>query len=160
MKVQFQLRNGHDCIFTEELPKHLQVECSVCLCVLDNPHMLGCACSATFCQHCIWPVLKKEMPCPLCNTKFSELLPDRRLQRMLNSLQVYCSFKDAGCTWKGELCTINKHLNDDVELDTYKTSGCPFLPVNCDYCNDVFQRQYRVDHERNCCLKRPFRCDK
>ena len=126
-KIRLQLKNGHECIFTEELPKHLQVECSICLCVLDDPHMIDCKCGASFCQPCIQPILKEKRPCPLCNSPFTVLFQARQLQRTLNSLQVYCSFKEAGCEWVGELGALSEHLNDNVESDCYKSSGCPFL---------------------------------
>ena len=128
VKVRLQLKNGHDCIFTEELPKHtVQVECSICLCVLDDPHMIDCKCGASFCQACIQPTLKGKNPCPLCNSPFSLSIPNPSVQRTINSLQVYCSYKEAGCEWVGELGELAKHLNDDFKLDNYKSSGCLFL---------------------------------
>ena len=158
-KVQLQLKNGHDCNFTEELPKHLQVECSICLCVLDDPHMIDCKCGASFCQPCIQPTLKEKRPCPLCNSPFSLFIPNPSIQRAINSLQVYCSFKEAGCEWVGELGEIAEHLNDDTESYNYKSSGCPFLRLNCEYCKEEFQRQDVFGHELNKCLKRPYICD-
>ena len=159
-KLQLQLKNGHDCILKEEVPKHLQIECSICLCVLDDPHMIDCKCGASFCQPCIQPTLTGKKPCPLCNTTFTTSFPDRRLQRTLNSLQVYCSFKDAGCEWVGELGALSEHLNTDIKLASYKSSGCPFLQLKCCYCSEDFQRQYVLGHEKNKCLKRPFKCDR
>ena len=159
VKVRLQLKNGHDCIFTEELPKHLQVECSICLCVLDDPHIINCKCGAIFCQPCIQPTLKEKRPCPLCNSQFSLSIPNPSIQWAINSLQAYCSFKETGCEWVGELCEIAEHLNDNTKSDNYKSSGCPFLQLNCVYCNEIFQRQYVFGHETNECLKRPYKCD-
>ena len=158
-KVRLQLKNGHDCIFREELPKYLQVECSICLCVLDNPHIIDCKCGAIFCQPCIQPTLKDRRPCPLCNCSFSLSIPNPSVQRAINSLQVYRSFKEAGCEWVGELGAVAEHLNDYIESGTYRSSGCPFLQLNCGYCSNNFQRQYVVEHETNDCLKRPYKCD-
>ena len=158
-KIRLQLKNGHECVFTEELPKHLQVECSICLCVLDDPHMIDCKCGASFCQPCIQPTLKEKKPCPLCNSPFTVLFQARQLQRTLNSLQVYCSFKEAGCEWVGELGALSEHLNDNIESNCYKSSGCPFLQLKCCYCNDEFQRQHMFGHETDECLKRPYICD-
>ena len=158
-KLQLQLKNGHDCIFKEELPKHLQIECSICLCVLDDPHMIDCKCGASFCQPCIQPTLTEKKPCPLCNTTFTSSFPDRRLQRTLNSLQIYCSFKEAGCEWMGELGALSEHLNVNIKSASYKSSGCPFLQLKCYHCKEDFQRQYVLGHEKNKCLKRPYKCD-
>ena len=157
-KVGIQLKNGHDCIFKEELPKYLQVECSICLCVLDDPHIIDCKCGASFCRSCIQPTLKEKRPCPLCNSSFSVSIPNSSVQRAINSLQVYCSSKEAGCEWVGELRALTRHLNDDIESDSYKSSGCPCLLLNCGYCNGEFQRQHMFGHETNECLKRPYVC--
>ena len=121
--------------------------------------MIDCKCGASFCQPCIQPRLEEKKPCPLCNKLFTALFPARQLQRTLNSLQVYCSFKEAGCEWVGELGAIAEHLKDDVELDNYKSSGCLFLPLKCHFCKQEFQRQNVLEHETNKCLKRPFKCD-
>ena len=156
---RLQLQSGHDCIFREELPNHLQVECSICLCVLDDPHMINCPCGAIFCQSCIQPILKDYRLCPLCNSSFSLSIPNPSVQRTINSLQVYCSFKEAGCEWVGELGAIAEHLNDDIESDNYCSSGCPFLQLNCCYCMEEFPRLHVLEHETNECLKRPYKCD-
>ena len=158
-KLRLQLKNGHECIFTKDLPEHLQVECSICLCVLDNPHMIDCKCGVSFCRLCIQPTLDEKRPCPLCNSPFSLSIPNPSVQRGINGLQVYCSFREAGCEWIGELGALAEHLNDDVKLDSYKISGCLFLQVKCCYCNEEFKRQYVIEHERNKCLKRPYKCD-
>ena len=158
-KLRLQLKSGHDCIFTEELPKHLQVECSVCLCVLHDPHIIDCKCGASFCQPCIQPTLKEKKPCPLCNKPFSLSIPNPSLQRTINGLEVCCSFKEAGCEWVGELGAMAEHLNDDIKLDSYKSSGCFFMQLRCCFCKQEFQRRYMLEHETNKCLKRPFKCD-
>ena len=79
------------------------------------------------------------------------------LQRTLNSLQVYCSFKEVGCEWVGELGGLCEHLNVSPS-DDYKDSGCPFVQLECCYCEGYFQRQFLRDHENDACLERPFTC--
>ena len=153
-----QLQNGYYCMFTKEPPEHLQIECSICLCVLSDPRMVDCNCGACFCQLCIQPTLTGKKPCPLCNSPITTSLPDRRLQRTLNNLEVYCSFKETGCEWVGKLGILSQHLNVNSS-DNYKRLGCPFFLLKCCYCKENFQRQYVLDHEQNMCLKRPFHCD-
>ena len=144
-------------MFTKEPPEHIPVECSICLCVLHEPRLIDCTCGASFCQQCIEPTLKEGKPCPLCISSFTTSLPDRRLQRTLNSLQVYCSFKEVGCEWVGELGGLCEHLNVSPS-DDYKDSGCPFVQLECCYCKVKFQRQFLLDHEKNTCQKRKFTC--
>ena len=156
-KTRLQLQNGYDVMFTEKPPEHLPVECSICLCVLHEPRLIDCTCGASFCQQCIEPTLKEGKPCPLCISSFTTSLPDRRLQRTLNSLQVYCSFKEVGCEWVGELGGLCEHLNVSPS-DDYIDSGCPFVQLECCYCKGKFQRQFLRDHKKDACSKRPFTC--
>ena len=92
----------YECAFIDELPKHLQTECSVCLCVLREPCLVDC-CGNRFCRTCIDAVKAERKPCPLCNTPFTAVVLDKQLQRTLNELRVYCSNKKSGCEWTGEL---------------------------------------------------------
>ena len=156
-KTRLQLQNGHDVMFIEKPPEHLPVECSICLCVLHEPRLIDCTCGASFCQQCIEPTLKEGKPCPLCISSFTTSFSDRRLQRTLNCLQVYCSFKEVGCEWVGELGGLCEHLNVSPS-DGYKDSGCPFVQLECCYCKEKFQRQFLLDHEKNTCSRRPFTC--
>ena len=156
-KTKLQLQNGYDVMFTKGPPEHIPVECSICLCVLHEPRLIDCTCGASFCQQCIEPTLKEGKPCPLCISSFTTSFPDRRLQRTLNSLQVYCSFKEVGCEWVGELGGLCEHLNVSPS-DDYKDSGCPFVQLECCYCKGKFQRQFLHDHEKDSCPKRPFTC--
>ena len=156
-KTRLQLQNGHDVLFIEKPPEHIPVECSICLCVLHEPRLIDCTCGASFCQQCIEPTLNEGKPCPLCISSFTTSFPDRRLQRTLNSLQVYCSFKEVGCEWVGDLGGLCEHLNISPS-DDYKDSGCPFVQLECCYCEEKFQRQFLRDHKKDACPKRPFTC--
>ena len=111
---KIQLQTGHDCLLTKEPPEHLQIECSICLCVLCDPMLIDCSCGACFCGRCIEPTLEAKKPCPLCNSPFKTLFPDRRLQRTLKSLKVYCSFKEAGCEWLWGAVCLKITLGVDV----------------------------------------------
>ena len=158
-KLRLNLKSGHECIFTKSLPEHLQVECSICLSVLDNPHMIDCKCGTSFCRVCIQPTLDEKRPCPLCNSSFSLSVPNPSVQRAINSLQVYCSFREVGCEWEGELGALAEHLNDDIKSDSYKSTGCLFLQLKCCYCGEEFNRRCVLEHEENKCMKRPYKCD-
>ena len=153
-----QLRNGYDCIFTNDPPEHLQIECSICLGVLHEPQLIDCHCGSSFCLSCIVPLQSEGKPCPLCRSHFAISMPDRRLQRTLSNLLIHCSFKDEGCEWVGELSKINDHLNASPSEES-RDIGCHFVQVKCSYCKDELQRRFVLEHERNECLKRPTRCN-
>ena len=81
------------------------------------------------------------------------------VQRAINSLQVYCSFREAGCEWEGQLGVLAEHLNDNIKSDSYKSTGCPFLQLKCCYCGKELKRQCVLEHEENKCMKRPYKCN-
>ena len=157
-----QLQGGYECIFVEEPPKHLQTECSVCLSILREPQLVDCDCGSSFCRTCIQPIKSEGKSCPLCNGPFTTAIPDRRLNRVLNSLHVYCSYKASGCEWVGELGKLTQHISPDLPVSTSKSVQvddiCQFVPVECSHCQVEFERQFIQEHETKLCPKRPFRC--
>ena len=158
-RIRPQLRSGYECIFVDDLPDHLRIECSICLCVLQDPQLIDCNCGAHFCKSCIEKIKEEKNPCPLCKGRFTTLVLDRHLQRTINGLQVYCSFKESGCEWVGELKSLCKeHLNADASNDQ-KLEGCLYVLLECAHCNEKFQRQVILDHEKSNCSKRPTTCD-
>ena len=98
-------------------------------------------------------------PYPLCNVQFTTCIPDKRLQRTLNELQVYCCHKEAGCEWVGELSNLPQHLNVVFQSDAKQLIGCSFVSIDCTYCDLKLQRQEMKDHETNKCPQRPYSCD-
>ena len=96
--------------------------------------------------------------CPLCKGPFTTTMPDRRLQRTLSNLKVYCSNKNAGCSWSDTLGKLQLHLNVATINDSGKLDGCLFELVPCSYCNAVLQRRRIKEHEMKRCPKRPFLC--
>ena len=151
-----QLKGGYECVFVEDPPQHLQTEYSVCRCLLREPQLIDCKCGTCFCRSCIDPIKTEGKPCPLCNGPFTASLPDRRLQRTLNGLKVYCTFKGAGCDWVDVLGNLYEHLN--LESDSNRLSGCPFAPIGCFFCKEVLQRQLIKEYESDQCPQRPFLC--
>ena len=157
-KARPQLRSGHECIFVEEIPDHLPTECSVCLCVLDEPQLVDCSCGAHFCKSCIEPVKAAKKPCPLCKGPFSTLILDRHLQRTINGLKICCPFKSDGCKWVDELKNVSEHLNATPSEDN-KHVGCPYVSLECTHCKKKFQRRFVVEHEKHKCQKRQICCE-
>lgn len=118
--------------------------------------MVDC-CGYSFCHTCIKIVQHSEKPCPLCNEKFIAY-PDKRLQRTLKSMKVYCVHTEAGCDWQGELGLLDEHLNMDPSMDM-KPNGCIYAQVPCDYCGALMERKHISHHHLEDCLQRPYSCD-
>ena len=147
---------GYDCEFVERPPAQVQCECPVCLQVLRHPQQVTC-CGNSFCKVCIDRVVKDGKPCPTCNKALSTF-PNKGLRRTLGGFRVYCSNKDEGCEWVGELGDIERHLNSKP-LPERQLEGCLFEEVACVYCTCLFQRRYIQDHQSNKCPKRQFQCE-
>ena len=161
-RPQLQFHGGLDCNFVEDPPEHLQTECSVCLSILREPVLIDCDCGSSFCRECIEPIKAKGKSCPLCNGAFSTAIPDRRLQRTLNSLVVYCSYKKLGCNWTGKLNEfMTSHLISGETLMSSDASDgeCLYVGIDCPHCQMKIQRRHIDDHKTNLCPKRPYRCD-
>ena len=82
----------------------------ICLCVLKHSYLVDC-CGISFCHSCIEPIQQSNKLCPHCNVAFTTCIPDKRLQRSLNDMKVYCSHKELGCEWIGDLGKLLQHLN-------------------------------------------------
>ena len=153
MAVQREAVAGYNCEFVDEIPKELQTECSICLHVLRDPHMVEC-CGYRFCGGCIESVLRRGFnACPLCNSKQPRTVADKQLSRSLKEKKVKCTHREDGCEWVGELAVLDEHL----EL-TRRTGGCRFTFMQCRYCRVDFAKNKLEDHE-TICLKRTTVCE-
>lgn len=138
------------CEFVEKLPDYLHIKCPVCLDILlPEPYLVSC-CGNHFCKKCIGS-LRRNDPCPLCkatnNAQFK--VPDKGLERALNSLIIYCPNKDKSCDWKGTLGSAHHHLS----------TSCGFVLVPCKYkCDFSIMRRELDSHENQRCPKRPQTC--
>uniref|UniRef100_A0A1X7SYF0 TRAF-type domain-containing protein n=1 Tax=Amphimedon queenslandica TaxID=400682 RepID=A0A1X7SYF0_AMPQE len=79
---------------------------------------------------------------------------NKGLLRIINGLEVYCSNKEKGCQWKGELKNMSTHLNKGK-----REGECQYEEVKCQYeeCQERKQRRYLKDHDKEC-PQRPFGC--
>ena len=141
--------------FVEEPPKLLELECPVCLQVmLNDPHLVSC-CGHNFCGPCIKKVQSKNEACPLCKENSYQAMVDKKTQRNINGLHVYCINNKEGCKWKGELKDLSSHLQ------RRKRQGeCHYVRVVCKYCQLFEDQRYKLDaHETKDCPNRPYSCD-
>ena len=148
---------GFESEFVQDPPQWLQTECPICLLILREPYQVTC-CGKSFCRLCIERVKGDHKPCPCCNENDFNDYSNKGLQQPLYGFKVYCSKKEKGCEWKGELGQLDKHLNtnpqDDKELE-----GCEFAEIECSYCSDVIVRSQLLHHKKELCDKRPFSCE-
>ena len=150
-----------DLSFVEKPPEVISIECPICLQIMLKDISLT-SCGHHFCTSCIKTVLDKNESCPACRTTPYQIFPDANRQRIISGLQVYCSNKKDGCTWKGELKNLSGHINKDKRV-----GDCQFQVVYCCYwkelalfgiCRIMMKRADLANHEENECYYRPYTC--
>ena len=141
--------------FAEEIPKHVEIECPVCLNIMTDPHLVSC-CGHNFCGSCIERVKAGDGACPMCKEKNYQSFADKKCLRIINGLQVYCLNQKEGCQWKGELKSLSTHTNRGM-----REGECLYEEAKCRYeeCDRKGQRHHIGYHEQWRCPQRPFECE-
>ena len=154
-------KSGFDCEFVNKICKDVQTECSICLHVLREPHIVEPCCGHRFCRACLAEIkMATDYACPLCRKPTFKDIPDRQLKRVLMAKRVYCSFRRNGCEWKGELCKLETHLNSNPQTDRAAwQEGCSYVEIPCPLCQrERMKRLVIEEHIANECPKREVSC--
>ena len=150
-------KGGFDCDFVEQPPSTIQSECPVCLQILCEPYQAPC-CGNSFCRVCIEKIKNNNKPCPACREENFVTFHDKRLQRSLYAFEVYCSHKQEGCEWKGELGQLDNHINLSPQPDK-QLEGCEYSEIECIYCSELIKRCNITIHKTKDCRKTFIDCD-
>ena len=169
---------GEKYSFTEPIPEELL--CPVCYELLDAPHQIMCG--HLFCKRCLIKVTGKpqievneRVKCPVCRSEDKGVFPDRHTDRKVNNLSLKCP--NPPCSWKGSLCHLEQHRNDDKGclyekvacpkgcdakiprkgLDTHQKEECPKRPEACEYCSWAGTHESMPDHHIDC-VRFPICC--
>ena len=94
--------------------------------------------------------------CPLCKAKPFNGFIDKRFERQLHELKVYCIYRPKGCKWVGNYGKLDHHLS------TGRESGeCQFVVIECplsEECKEHFLRKNLLNHIENLCKYRQVQC--
>lgn len=135
-------------------PPHSRYICIICQLPSKDPYMTGNCCRGQIlCKSCLdrTSPYTKSNNCPICRKEGFVSYPNWHLDREIKSLRVYCSNKEKGCKWQGELYDIDNHLGNP--------DGCRFEEVDClSGCGRIMQRQYVTVHVENECPNRKSDC--
>ncbi|XP_065887878.1 TNF receptor-associated factor 3-like [Dysidea avara] len=148
---------GYDCDFVQSPPDDLL--CKICHYPARNA-ILSVCCGHNFCKYCLDCYLHSEVidhsNCPYCRENFQSV-PDKRTTRLVFNLQVFCPNKSLGCSWVGELRSMEDHLNKN---STASNIGCLFTEICCsNECGVVIQRRLLEDHLKLECELRQVKCE-
>ena len=150
---------AYNCCFVEPPPNDLV--CKICFCVSRNVQQTNNCCGHNFCRDCLERYLQSTVTdrniCPYCRQPNFTFVPDIKAERQILNLKTYCPNKQLGCTWTGELRSMEKHLNKNVNI---YSNGCPYTKVECiNCCGVVMQRGLLEDHQKSDCKFRQVTCD-
>ena len=151
------VKGGFTCEFVEKPPEVVQSECPVCQQILCEPYQAPC-CGQSFCRVCKQKIKTDNKPCPTCKEVNFATFHNKGLEISLYKFQVYCSHKQEGCEWKGELGQLDNHLNLSPQPDK-QLEGCEYSEIECIYCSELIKRPNITVHQDNLCPKRSFSCE-
>ena len=160
---------GYDCDFVESPANDLL--CKICHYPARDPVLATC-CGYNFCTSCLESYHQSKViahgSCPYCHEeefyhdssphcyeKF-HTVPDKRTERYVLNLEVFCPHKYQGCTWIGELRSMKDHVNENSD----DAIGCPFTELQCSNgCGVVMQRRLVEGHLKSECELREVKCE-
>ena len=143
---------GYEYSFVKEPPD--TTICVICQLPSRDPYLSLC-CGHVFCKSCLDAAKKVAVVvtanCPMCRSEDFATVPNKQIDRVVRSLHVYCTNKEKGCEWQGEVNYIGNHLG--------RSDGCHFEDVQCsNKCGEMVQRQYLVSHMEAECPRRMVTC--
>ena len=126
--------------------------CLICQMVAINPMQSHC-CGKIYCKNCIDKFTRPNpVPnCPTCRKTGVQFFEDKRANRAILGLMVYCSRKRKGCKWQGTFSDLATHLErcnhrliicsngcdktmKHIELAKHLSRSCPNRDYNCTNC--------------------------
>ena len=169
---------GYDYKFVDTL--HNRFICTICHLASRDPYLSEC-CGHLFCKSCLDNVKKASKvsnACPICRDEEFKTFCNKAIDREIRSFHVYCTNKEKGCEWQGEVNNISNHLgnSDGCQFEEMKCSNecgkmaqrryltshveteCPRRKVNCQYCHDPGEHQFIEGQHKDECPKLPLAC--
>ena len=137
--------------FVEQPPGEFY--CLVTRKLLLEPFQTAC-CGNHLTEEAVQQIKRDSKACPHCNQSLKQIFFDRSFKRRVENLQVHCSKKGAGCSWMGELGSLDRHLSNGLV-----GGQCQYVAVACpNLCGRRLQRRNLERHKANDCPKRQFTC--
>ena len=132
-------------VFVDKVPEDYQ--CSICTNILTNPVLIEC-CGQHFCEVCLEKWLAKQQTCPHCRDTSIKYITSRHMQRNINGLRIYCSYRPKGCS---KISTVGDYASHLTE--------CLFVEVVCEnLCGEAVIRKDPKHHISTECPNRKVKC--
>ena len=142
---------GFDCDFVKT-PPDVDLLCKICYLPARDPQQANECCGNTFCATCLHRYIHTKLldttRCPCCNKVPFTFVPDKKTERCVGDLMVFCRNKSLGCDWTGELRSLEQHVAKDIN----SKKGCPFTELHCSNgCGVMMQRRLVEGHLKSEC---------
>ena len=111
-------------------------------------HTQAPCCGNNFCRVCKERIKTDNKPCPTCKEENFVTFYNKGLEISFYKFHVYCSHKQEGCEWKGELGQLDNHLKE-----------CEYSEIECIYCSELIKHCNIAVHQTDLCPKRQIRCE-
>jgi hypothetical protein len=124
--------------------KEKDLICPVCSCVVDVVCILN-KCNHKFCSNCVYSLVKNnKLNCPLCRTKFDNVIISQNFTSYLNDQEIECKCKSI------------------MKRETYLThkKECPLAEFSCKMCGKTISNKTEKIHLRDECVERTVSCEK
>ena len=124
--------------------------CKICYLPSREPYLSVCY-GHLFCKSCLDNAFAITNICPVCRNEEFDTFPNKAIGREVKELHIYCTNKEKGCEWQGELNDINNHLGI--------SDGCQFEEVKCsNECGKMIERRYLTSHVETECPRHKVSC--
>ena len=123
--------------------------CLLCHLLARDAHQANC-CGKIFCQNCLESRRNRSSgyTCPNCYSPLAgKYFKDTRTDYDIRHLQIYCTNKEKGCNWQGNIKDIDTHI-----------PKCPNQVVTCDKCKQNMQGHQLESHVKDKCVQRYYKC--
>ena len=141
--------SGYKYEFIDKIPEDLL--CQRCKHVARDPNLTSC-CTESFCKDCISPYLHDNQPCPSCSDKDFVMFLNKKIQKKIQSMLLFCPMKSHGCEWTGQLEQLEGHM--DVQ-----SGDCLYVDVECpSHCDQKIRKRNIQNHLSRECPLREYTC--
>ena len=120
---------GYDYAFVDPGPSDDQM-CPICHLVARKACQANC-CGKIFCKGCLGKLRQysDEFKCLICRKMLGKrYFKDKRMEREILHLQIYCTNKNEGCRWQGNLKDIDTHIKECPN----QVIKCPYHDIGCE----------------------------
>ena len=141
--------SGYKYEFKDKIPEDFL--CQRCKHVAREPNLTSC-CTESFCKDCISPYIHDNQHCPSCGDKDFVIFLNKKIQKKIQSMLLYCPMKSHGCEWTGRLEQLESHM--DVQ-----SGDCLYVDVECpSHCHQRVQKRNFQNHLSWECPLREYTC--